>query len=93
VATGPYPGPVGRLLQCAANGACSSLATITFPGEQQDITDPEAAVLDTGRRRNANVLSASRRSTTCRVTPTRSPAGPSPSRVDGSPTPSVMRPT
>jgi len=31
------------------------------------------------RRRNADVVSTSSRSTTCRVTPTRSPAGPSPS--------------
>jgi len=48
----------------------STWATITFLGEQQDITDPEAAVLVAGRRRIANVLSASSRSTTCRVTPT-----------------------
>ena len=64
---------------CSEWGSLRPLATITFFGEQQDITDPEAAVLDTGRRRNATVLSTSRRSTTCRVTPTRSPAGPSPS--------------
>jgi hypothetical protein len=32
------------------------LARITFLGEQQDITDPEGAVLVASRRRNANVL-------------------------------------
>jgi hypothetical protein len=33
------------LSQCAANGARFPLTTIMFLGEQQDITDPEAAVL------------------------------------------------
>ena len=31
--------PIGRLSHCAANGARSPLTTITFLGEQQDITD------------------------------------------------------
>ena len=45
VSTNWYSRPIGRLSQCAANGARSPLTTITFLGEQQDITDPEAAVL------------------------------------------------
>jgi hypothetical protein len=45
--------PIGRLSHCAANGACSPLAMITFLGGQQNITDPEAAVVVAGRRRNA----------------------------------------
>jgi hypothetical protein len=34
---------------CSEWGSLRPLATITFFGEQQDITDPEAAVLDTGQ--------------------------------------------
>ena len=45
----PYSRPIGRLSQCAANGACSRLTTITFLGEEQDITDPETAVLVAGQ--------------------------------------------
>ena len=44
--------PIGRLSQCAANGARSTLAMITFLGEPQDITDPDAAVLVAGKRTN-----------------------------------------
>ena len=43
-----YP-PNGRLSPSAANGARSLLATITFLGEQQDITDPEEVVLVGGQ--------------------------------------------
>jgi hypothetical protein len=44
VATDRYSRPIGRLSQYTANGACSPLATITFLGEQQDITYPDVAV-------------------------------------------------
>jgi len=83
VATGRHTGPIGRLSQREANRSVALMTTITFFGGVRDITDSEAAVLFWPQR-NANVLSASNRSTTCRVTPTRSPAGPSPSWVDGS---------
>jgi len=69
VTTDRYSGPIGRLSQRRANRSVALLATITFFGERQDITDPQLAVL-AGRRRNANALSASSRSTTPRVTPT-----------------------
>jgi hypothetical protein len=36
--------PIGRLSQRAANSARSPVATITFLGEQQDISDPETAL-------------------------------------------------
>ena len=49
MSTDRYPGPIGRLSQCAANGARSLLTTITFLGERQDIFDPEAAVLVAGQ--------------------------------------------
>jgi hypothetical protein len=45
VATGGYPGPIGRHSKCAANGARSLLTTITFLGERQAIFDPDAAML------------------------------------------------
>ena len=73
-----YSRPIGRLSQRGANRAVALLTTITFLGERQDIFDPEAAVPVAGQTTEADVLSASSRSTTCRVTPTRSPAGPSP---------------
>ena len=44
MATGRYSRPIAKLSQCAANGARSSLATITFLGETHDIIDPDAAV-------------------------------------------------
>jgi len=47
VTTDRYSRPIGRLSQCAANGARSSLATITFLGEQQDITDSDPELSDT----------------------------------------------
>ena len=50
VATDWYSRPIGRLSQYAANGARFPLPTITFLGEQPDITDPEAAVLVSGLR-------------------------------------------
>ena len=40
----------------------------TSCGEEQDITDPEAAVLVAGRRRNANVHSVGSGPTACRIT-------------------------
>ena len=52
-----YSRSIGRLLQNPANGADSPLATITFLGAQQDITDPEVEVLVAGRRRNADIVS------------------------------------
>ena len=39
-----YSRALGRLSQRGANGAGPFLATITFLGEQRDITDPDAAV-------------------------------------------------
>ena len=59
-------------------GIVLSLTTITFLGEQQDITDLKRRCLLPDRRRNADVLSAISQSMTCRVTRTRSPAGPPP---------------
>ena len=55
----------------------SLLATVTFLGERADITGPDRRMLVSGRRRNADVLFATSQSTTTsRITPTKSPAGP-----------------
>lgn len=51
--TDRYSRPIGRLSQYAAPGACSLLAAITFLGEQEDITDPDAAVGVAGKRPHA----------------------------------------
>jgi hypothetical protein len=51
VTTDRYSGPIGRLAQCAANGACSLLTTITFLGEQLDTTDPPRANATVSGRR------------------------------------------
>ena len=51
--TDRYSRPIGRLSQYAAPGACSLLAAITFLREQEDITDPDAAVGVAGKRPHA----------------------------------------
>jgi hypothetical protein len=61
------PLSAGGRSQCAADGTRSTWATFTFLVEQQDIIDPDAAIHVTGQTTNAKVLSASFRSTTCRV--------------------------
>ncbi len=58
MSTDRYLRPIGSLSQLAANGARFPLATITFLGEQQDITDPEAAV--SGARQTARFSFKSR---------------------------------
>jgi len=51
--TDRYSRPIGRLSQYAATGARSLLAAITFLGEQEDTTDPDAAVGVAGKRTHA----------------------------------------
>jgi hypothetical protein len=59
VATDRYSRPIGRRSQCAANGARSTSATITFLGEQQDIFNPDAAV--TAARQTTEPVNSNRR--------------------------------
>ena len=47
--TNLYSRPIGRRSQRAANGTRSTWSTITFLGEQQDTSDPEAAILAPGK--------------------------------------------
>ena len=58
VSTNRYSRPIGRRSQCAAIGTRSTRVTITFLGEQQDIIDPEAAILVAGQTtsRQSSVL-------------------------------------
>ena len=51
--TDRYSRPIGRLSQYAATGTRSLLAAITFLGEQEDTTDPDAAVGVAGKRTHA----------------------------------------
>ena len=82
--TDRYSRPIGRLSQCAANGVRFPLVTITFLGEQEDITDPEAAVLVAGQTTERQCSVRRQPVDDLWLTPTRSPAGPSRQR----PTPS-----
>jgi hypothetical protein len=64
VATDPHPLAIGRLSQYRANRSVAAFATITLPGERQEIFGPDMAVLVAGQTTERHVLFATRQSTT-----------------------------
>jgi hypothetical protein len=75
VATDRHLLPIGRLSQCRANRPVAAFATITLPGERQEIFGSDAGVLVAGQttERRCSVRHPPI-DNACRITPTKSPA-------------------
>jgi hypothetical protein len=78
VSTNRYSRPIGRPSQCAANGTRSTWTTILFLGEQQDIIDPEAAILVAGQMTETPRFCPPASGRRLLGSPTRSPVGQPP---------------